>query len=513
MTILYVSEFDFGAAATLVGIKKEPAIKYNPAASLLGPVNEITLVAQTNEDATTIGGKSPLELADEFATLIQEKGDFKHLYLIAPEAGILKNDADKTLAQKIAKTLLDKGFANLQVHAVSAPLGCTLGMRVEVAAEKDEWFLHAYTYSNLYSMQLDADLSDLIAKRDTLEAKVSLTAEEVAERTKLSEEVAEAKLRRRKDPNYKRTDVLYSKNIKELDLPHNTYTAEGPLGTISAAVALAISHLNGQKARIDRELTSVFNASKRSKQSKYIARDINALLLNPTASQNEVIEILKGKRDAEAIEKSTYIREIIKPLQNRIEKLPLQVETVFHSLPVTPEVAPQIAVSYDDTPGSPRSREKSVHFSFPEVTAAIAETDSDESESGQHSPLLDAYESEVNDKVAVAFPAEESSDLEGLKKALNVYMEKREQEPVFHGKAVGFALSLFQNSVKHKGRFFKIEAADKLISLIEGQNSELTADEIKSLADGRLGEIIRQFGGLDTVISQLPQPKEVVCAI
>ncbi|WP_058463213.1 hypothetical protein [Legionella adelaidensis] len=485
MKILYVNDVDFGTAATLVSITKKPAIQLNPDRPLDTPVEQVMLVAQTEMNASTLGGKTPKQLAADFAKLIPEnRTALKHLYLIAPEAGLLIPDEEKTLAQKMAEELKHLGFDDVLLHAVSAPVNCNVGMHVEVTTDG---YLHAYVYENAYSKEFDSALTQKIAQRDALIAKSSLTAAEVALSESLSAEIEQGKQQRKTDSNYKQVSILRTKNFGELNAPHNTYSSSGPMGTIGLPAAAAIAYLTNEKAQIAAR-ESFFT---RKKQHTYIDKNIAELKAKPLATMEEVFAILKGARTEEQLGKSHYVQKVVNPFMAAYKEM----ESTFPFQPGTPVQRGSQEVLSEDTPGSDYAENRAP---FEDIVAGLD---------------VSAEVGSPNESSALGLEAKKVEDLDLLRQELIAYADEREQGPVYKGHVLGFLASIAKGTAESDGRAFKVKAAGKLAAIISGETSDpLNDQEIGSLTRGDLGDLVRQFGGLDHVLSRT-LPAAVSCSV
>ena len=115
MTIFYLGSTDVDAAVALAAILHDQTKQWSAFDPQVDGGN-ITLVADVNPDNQTIGGKTPIQLAADFATKFanKDKDMLQQLSLIAPKAW-LNIEGAAALEVQLATGMLQQGFAHLQV--------------------------------------------------------------------------------------------------------------------------------------------------------------------------------------------------------------------------------------------------------------------------------------------------------------------------------------------------------------------------------------------------------------
>ena len=145
----------------------------------LGSISDLTLVADTNYDNTTIGGLTPQALAYQFAEKIAVKNRkaVQDIYLIVSDAGLIQNGKN-SLALKFIREMYALGFEKLTCHAITNPVNIpAVGMRVEVMrrtyqgnapSRTHEGDIHTYIYTDEASRQLGDQIRSLQRTKEIL---------------------------------------------------------------------------------------------------------------------------------------------------------------------------------------------------------------------------------------------------------------------------------------------------------------------------------------------------------
>ena len=487
MTIFYMDQINLSTANNLSAgsVPRETVAEYS-AEAVLQEWREITLIASSDAEATTLGGKAPQQIADDFAVMFNghDKAELQHVYLIASEAGFNKLN-QPTLAQQLVVALRAKGFNNVVAHAIAAPTGLpVIGLRVAVEDNG--------TFKALMLSTGDVDLAP-------------------SEATQL---VSVA--------NYKAA----------MQERFNTFTHDGPTGIQTADMLMAIKYLQDKKQELvkpkpaseSKEIPlTKKEAEKRDaklkKQQGYLSLNISQLKQANNLGTDAVIRLLQGDRTAREMSKSQYYQEIIVPLNKLLQQAAIVRAAATQQAAVREQSVGSSSTSSSsvDTNASPVSLASSsalpsyVFASFPASPVHerddYAEIDTD----GEYSRY--DYDTDGEDDNHVA-PAEQDEDLEPadysqLLAALESYRNKRQNEWQFHYNFLGLMSVLYYiedcilgtDHFNSKSKDVKLSAADKLVNILnEEDGEELTKAERLALSEGRLGEAVAKSGGLDSIL-------------
>lgn len=459
MAILYIDGID--AAQALGAASGESVFKFHPGMPLSRDISNITLVAQTRDNATTIGGRTPEELAGDFAKIISKRNrsTVQHIYLIASEAGMRKH-GELSLAQRFVNAMAAQGFDNLQVHAIVSPGVPAWGMGVEVVTNKSYSFnrdpvghVNAFYYKDQYSCDVDRaiyaardDMESTQHRIDAFGPQVSLTRE--AKGAKRAEEALIRQHRerytklitkRKNDSDYQKNkvDILSTGNYKEaMQQRRNTFTAHTDEPVMSAAVSYIIHYLSSQRRYPD-----------------FIHNDLQALRANPDWSVEEIITALQTHKDKRG--ETHYYTNILQPQEQIL-------------------------------------RQQDFSMLQPAEPARGATGDG---------AALQAHG---------LFGAGKPIAVLTLREKLERYKTQRETEWWgFHYNFLGvMAVAYFISDCLCKTDYFnskhretKKNATTKLLNAADV--SEFTSHEMNALREGRLGKIVADHGGLDAVITAL----------
>lgn len=462
MTILYIDGVD--AAHALGTANQERVVEFQPGVVLSDQdVGNIALVAQTRENASTIGGHTPERLADDFATMISSRGRsiLQHIYLLAGEAGMLKN-GELSLAQRFVNAMATHGFNHLQVHAVASPGVPMCGMGIDIVTDKKfspnrspAGYVNVFYYKNEYGHSVDLAIVDA---RDALELSqkevatfqviAKLSRGQQVEKRAAEKRVREHKelyvrliLKRKIDARYQasKAGILSTTNYKNAMLELcNTFTAQATEPVMSPAVSYAIYYLSSQK-----------------KHSDFVHNDLLDLRANPSWVANEVILALQAHNNKRGSE-GRYYTAIAQPLEQMLG------QQDFSMLQVA---APASRVSVDGA-----ALQAHGFFGLGQVP----------------------------------------SDKLTIEQKLERYKAQREAEWWgFHYNFLGLMSVVYYISdslcgtdyFNSKHREIKTSATNKLLN---GEEiSAFTRYELSALREGRLGKIVAEYGGLEAVITAL----------
>lgn len=457
MTILYIEGAD--AAQTLSSANGEAVVKFQPNTTLSGDISNITLVAYTRDNATTIGGRTPDELADDFAAMIpaRKRRTVEHIYLIADEAGMPKH-GELSLAQRFVEAMAEQGFNNLHVHAVTSPGVPILGMGVEIVAQRNRVVrINAFYPKDQYSCNVDREIFAVLdnmassQKRvDALIAKGRLTQQEEREKRAEERNVNQKKnehkrliLKRNKNRRYQRADILSTEDYKTaMQQTCNTFTAQNAEPVMSAPVSYAIGYLSSQRRHTD-----------------FVDTDIQILRENPLWDIEEIIDALSAHEGKPKNEGRYYVATVV-PLAQALRQQDFSM--------LQPLAEPVRRVAGDGVA-------LRVHGFFG----------------------------------AAAQPPTELT----LREKLEGYKALREGEWWgFHYNFLGVMSVVYFISdclcgtdyFNSKHREVKKSATAKLLN--GAGSAEFTPHELSALGEGRLGKIVADNGGLEAVIAKLQPP-------
>ncbi|WP_133127080.1 hypothetical protein [Legionella nagasakiensis] len=230
MTILYLDDNDKDSAEALAAVHRDRALRLDDVRERTLRDHDITLCAHTDDERTTIGGKTPRELARDLARKYGDnKANLQDVYLISCEAGM----GQPSLAQQLAIEMRNTGFAaGIRIHAANPVNADELhGMRVEVVTRPGAWTLgargdvRAFFYGNEHSYEVDSQIEDAEESGNRREATRLFRA-------------------RSTDSRYVKTDIFDTHDYKEeLNRAHHTFTTAGPGPKPNRAVLKAIEIL------------------------------------------------------------------------------------------------------------------------------------------------------------------------------------------------------------------------------------------------------------------------------
>ena len=267
-------------------------------------ITNITLLAHTDDKNTSIGGFTPEELAENFASKIFKinRSRVEHVYLISCGAGMFK-EGKIPLALRFVQKMYDLGFINLNVHAATNPDDRPIsGMRVEVIHKPGGYGkmgdFHAYYYENAASEEIDNQI-------DESEKKPSATRQTLA--------LIRQRDAQREQGTYSTTSIIpTNSNITyktHLNKDEFTFTPAGPKaryrlnGTqYSAHIYFAIQYLEDLQRKPDK---IGGDAKKHDEYQRRLTEDILILKNIPLADYKTMSKSLK-LRKAYGINESNY---------------------------------------------------------------------------------------------------------------------------------------------------------------------------------------------------------------
>ena len=303
LTIFYIDGVD--AAQALGAAHNETVAEFKPGVALSEPdIRDITLVAQTRDNATTIGGLTPEQLAYCFARMIlpSKRSSVEHIYLLASEAG-MRQHGQMSLAQRFMEAMAAKGFINLQVHAIVSPGVPTHGMGIEVVTDRryscnrePAGYVNGFYYRDEYSHEVDIAI---------------FKARDAAEETRMRKHrdwYHNLILARKNDRRYQsnKITIFSTGNYKEtMQQPCYTLRAGIAEPMMSPVVSYAIHYLCSQKPSQKRFLD-------------YIHNDLLALRAKLDWGITEIINELQKHK--QVTEESLYYRIVIVPLEAALQE-------------------------------------------------------------------------------------------------------------------------------------------------------------------------------------------------
>lgn len=467
MSILYINGAE---AAQALGVAAEELVaEFNPN-SPPKDITNITLLAHTTEDATKIGGKTPRELAADFAQMIPLKNrkNVKNIFLLASEAGLRKH-GQPSLAQLFVNEMEELGFNLLNVQAVASPGVPRFGMGIDVLtdarpsrARLQVGTVSAYYYLDQYSYNVDQAIAQSLAKieasKKLVEEIKANTREKRKEKTQAEGSVREETLKQRRllsqkkqDPHYKRVYILSALKYKTVMEENYTFQAYQSEPVMSGPVSYALHYLS----------------SIPSKYTEFVDEDIRTLQAHSTWDTTEILKNLK-KYDIKRGPESHYYRQVV---------LPFQAEFVKQDFSVLQPAEPYL----------PRRA---------------------------RSPL---HELGLFSSGAAAVALEEN--LPSVRQQLEEHKERRLNEwGDFHYNFLGIMAVLYLISdyvsgtdyYNSKRRAVKISAIEKLLNGVR-EEEHYNIHEWRAMHEGRLGKIVRDIGGFNELIAELnSEPKETL---
>lgn len=437
------------AAESLANAHNTSAIKFNPDETLSGDISNITLVARTR-NATTIGHKTPVELAADFAKMIpRRRNNVKHIYLIAEEAGLMKAN-QPCLAQEFVEAMYTQGFTQLAVHAIASPGIPAHGMGVEVLNTsggmlKQKGYVHAVYYRDKLSCGIDQHILEILDEQEECQQEYNRIlasrarygrAEALHEFKRKERDSASLLVDRKANPKYQKTDVLLTKNYQEeMNQPWNTFKAGALTPGISGPVNYAIGYLSIQNARYN----------------EFLSPDLKLLRENPGMNMEELLTKLAIHKNKPKLE-GRYYDAVVAQLARELH------EQDFSML--TPIASQNLALG-----------------------------------NGQAAHRF--------------FQTEAVAPLPTLAEQLESYRTLRQREwGGFHYNFLGILSVIYfisdclckTNYYNSKHRDIKIKA---VTTLLENENPQFTADQRAALLNGRLGKIILAHGGIEASTKEL----------
>lgn len=416
--------------------------------------NEIILLAHTDSGRppSTIGGKTPQELANDFAkmiTKITERTKVTDIFLVSCEAGM----GNPSLAQQFAAAMVGNGFSKIKIHAVAHPVGKLIGGGVEVTTRAGTVTggtigqVTGYFYGNQESKEYHQ--------------YISIKATHQEDRT-AEEKILFNQLKAKYSTFDKNQAVIVNlvTDLQEMRAPYNTFTANGPEATISADIAIALSFLKQKKN------TLITLNQGETDVTKALDNIITQLKANPTFTHVQIISQLKTvlKDHTKTLTSWASSALGVNPITKYLEAYANELNVQLNHINKTSHQMPQ-------------EKERSTSLT-------------------EASPLLGGI-SQTNNK--------------DIPTQLREYAAERKKEWGYHWdflylKTLSFWISdsissiaknmgLIEDSTDYlniKYRDTKVSAAEKLANIIEGNIncSVLTVAEEKALREGRLGSIV-----------------------
>lgn len=500
VTVLYFKNEDLGVATVLASTTKQRVAQFETTDAFTKIGKEITLVSPKELNENQMGGKTAAELAQTLSQRIPDrhKKSLQHVYLIAPEAGLTQDKP--SFAQDLSKAMAGLGFSKVQVHAIANPVNFAI---------------------QAMGMQI-AGLEDTQYKPGTLRAFVW------------------------KDAHTELGILSTSDYRKEMQRQYYTFNEDGPKDSISAAASFAIHFLQSQDFKEGRHP---------NRRKKLLNKGIEAIQAAPASGIDEIIKSLQGNRTDDTIKnKSSFCTDIVArlevllrhELQPSSPSAPLTAQSSTASMmqslhPAGPSSSGKInSIARNIIHSTSLLSHQAVETSRPEdsmrpvIHVAATEEPSDKVfHSGSHLDEFTESTLEIPseaDKGTEGIPqpvhesldeAEELIDLDFLCQALTAYKAMRNNECWgFHYNILGMMSLIYYvtdaltgtDHFNSKSRDVKISATNKLLDLVSN-NDELAEDftesEERALGEGRLGNIVASYGGLDAIRAMWARPQLV----
>jgi hypothetical protein len=425
-------------------------------------LNEIILLAHTDSGRppSTIGERTPQELADDFAKMFSNNSDRKtvtDIFLISCEAGM----GSPSLAQQFAAAMKEKGFSNFKIHAVAHPEGRLIGGNVEVTtrAGKLTGGIVGQVTGYYYGTQESKDYHDY--KAINAIRKSNRTPEENQLLANLAPRFEKLDPKTKKELEAGKINLVT--DLEDMREFYNTFTAQGPMSMISADMAITLSFLKQRKNTLlgldnKNVADAIDHLTQRLKEDPSLTHhDIIALFEHSLTPKHQLGLFSRVKR-------AVGVDEVAQHIQGCANELNQQLNAI------------------NDT-----------DIAYENIT--------------EETPLLG-----------------ESSSSHDIVIQLRAYAEQRRDEPwgfswdLLYLKTFSFWLSdcvtslaknigIIEHSTHYldiKHRETKVSAAEKLANIIEGRNNttvnELTPAEIGALREGRLHSIANANGDLDSYL-------------
>lgn len=385
-------------------------------------------------------GKTPQEMADIIGNIYSDLKKSKERHVY-----LLASQANR-LAQTLAQELSNRGFTNLIIHAIPAPS--------QLAGE---------------TMQV------YVTEKGHVEASL---------------------LRNQQQPLvfYSHLESDYKKTMAQ---DFYTYSTTGLKKELSATVALAISYLANQ------EMTH----HKDRNRAKHIKDGIHLLLRNPHYSKDDIRTALIGSRKDPKV--STFCTELIPALMAFLETviqpqvpMPNSTAAILAGLPGVTTHAVDEAIDEANINSSDGDNAANVG-PLRVRQAASAQPRSmpgDEQQMQQHPVSQDTQQNEKD----------------AINGRLDTYINKRNEE--WWGWSFHFDILLVKSAIyfitdwlfgtnyfNARKRETKVDAAEKLMNRVNAEETEdFTDSELDAMQEGRLGEIVSLYGGIDDLCERYP---------
>lgn len=424
--------------------------------------NEIILLAHTDseERPTTIGDKTPTELADGFKAMFSkkskgEKENLTDIFLISCEAGM----GNPSLAQQFAAAMVDKGFLNIKIHAVAHPDGMTFGGGVEVTTRTGAWTggkkgqVTGYYYGNQEAKEY-AQYESLTRKKirlRTLEEKQQL----VQLKTKYND--------------FKPVIITLVTDLEDMRDPYNTFNTDGPEARLSTDMAFTLSFLKKAKKPLEiggsNEILAVLD--------KMIAD----FKLNSDLERQGIIRELDKLIEKNSSRSYMFFEN---PIGAYLQERQVELNAGLNNIKIRPNniIEPEDTLEEESTEETPllAPGSQSSSNTISDQLRGYAEQRSKD-EWGFHWDFL----------YLKTFSFWLSDSISSIAKNIGLVTESTD----------------YLNS---KFRDTKVSAAKKLAHLIEDPSgdNDLSPAEIHALSEGTLGSIVTEGGGLDALLQDRP---------
>ena len=206
---------------------------------------EIMLLAHSDPKRTTIGDKSPENLAKELAAKFKDKdkNTLESIKLVACEGGFGANP----LAFRLVKALRKSGFTKVVVHAATHPQESYVGGFVSVTTKPGMSAITGAKVGDVSAVMYgNQKTADYARYQDLKKIRVSERSEdEGKEFAALGAKYANFSDFNDKSPDY--CVIQLVNDIDDLNADYNTYTPDGCKGNLSIDVAIALDYLRHQR--------------------------------------------------------------------------------------------------------------------------------------------------------------------------------------------------------------------------------------------------------------------------
>lgn len=418
--------------------------------------NELILLAHTDtgRPPSTIGDKSPKELAKDFRAMFSQPENITDIFLISCEAGM----GAPSLAQQFASEMVKNGFKHIHIHAVAHPDGKLIGGGVEVTTATGTITggtigqVNGYFYGTQESKEYHQYLN-------TKRSSVRKTDQD----KKLDNTFR----------NFDRTKAIIVNLVTDLEdmrAPYNTFTKDGPLAKISADIAITLNFLKEKKKTLidlnggDTDVTRV------------IDQIITTLEANSTFNRDQIIDVLRSRTtgDSPTLVQRAQTFMGVNPVPLHLRRYTSELDSLLNRI------------------------------------NGIPVTDSNQADN-EESPLLraqDQVQGQTNNiENQLSDYVKQRKDEWGFHwdflylKTLSFWVSDCIS-------SIAKNMGLLEESTDYlniKSRETKVNAANKLIERLNGNPvGYWTQDELRAVRDGRLGLIANSIDNLDELLATSP---------